>query len=98
MAKERDNLVQRIRTSTRHPSNREATLKKAYEEQAKQVLKESEKSIRYNILKHEVDANRQLYDSMLQRVKDSRIQSAMAASSILVLDSATPPLSTLQPR
>jgi succinoglycan biosynthesis transport protein ExoP len=89
--KERSNILQRIQGQYRASVDREAALKAAYEEQAKQVLKQSERSIRYNILKHEVDANRQLYDSMLQRVKDARIQSAMGGSSILVLDTATPP-------
>jgi len=94
---ERKNIIQRITNQYRAAVERESRMKSAYDNQAKQVLNQSEKSIRYNILKHEVDANRQLYDNMLQRVKDARIQSAMGGSSILVLDSATPPAGPYSP-
>jgi capsular exopolysaccharide synthesis family protein len=95
--KERDNIIARMLNQYRASMSREATLKSAYNDQAKEVLKQSEKSIRYNILKHEMDANRQLYESMLQRVKDSHIQSAMAGSNIMILDSATAPLGPYSP-
>ena len=47
--------------------------------------------VHYNILKREVDTNRQVYEAMLQRVKESSIVSAMKASGIRVIDPAIPP-------
>src|ERR1700691_3575703 len=50
-----------------------------------------------NILKREVDTNRQLYDSMLQNVQEAGMTSALRASNIRVVDSAEPPLRPYKP-
>ena len=65
--------------------------------QAHQVTGESEKSIKYNILKREVDSNRQLYDTMLQQLKQSTIAAAMRASNIRVVDPARVPKRPYKP-
>jgi succinoglycan biosynthesis transport protein ExoP len=49
------------------------------------------KEVRYNILKKEVDANRDLYQSMLQRVKQATIVSALKSNDVRVVSPATPP-------
>jgi succinoglycan biosynthesis transport protein ExoP len=56
-----------------------------------------EKSIQYGILKREVDSTRQLYDAMLQRLKEASIAAAMRASNIRVVDTARAPLSPYKP-
>jgi succinoglycan biosynthesis transport protein ExoP len=48
-------------------------------------------------LKHEVDTNRQIYEAMLQRVKESSIMSAMTASNVRVIDPAKPPRQPYKP-
>ena len=58
---------------------------------------DGEKSIQYNILKREVDSNRQLYEAMLQKVKESAIASAVRASNIRVVDAAAAPGSPYKP-
>jgi len=55
------------------------------------VSGESEKSIKYNILKRELDSNRQLYDTMLGQLKQSTIAAAMRASNVRVVDAARIP-------
>ncbi len=50
-------------------ARRKALLTKAYQQQLGVVSDQSAKEVRYNILKKEVDANRDIYQSMLQRVK-----------------------------
>ena len=69
-----------------------------YIAQAKQVTAESEKSIQYNILQREVDSTRQLYETMLQKVKESSIASAIQASNVRIVDPATLPKSPYKPR
>ncbi len=44
-------------------------MSQAYQQQLGVVSDQSVKEVRYNILKKEVDANRDIYQSMLQRVK-----------------------------
>ncbi|MBV9266955.1 MAG: polysaccharide biosynthesis tyrosine autokinase, partial [Acidobacteriaceae bacterium] len=48
-------------------------------------------SVQYNILKREVESNRQSYDAMLQRVREANIVSAMRSSNIRILDTADVP-------
>ena len=55
------------------------------------VTEQAAKVTHYNILKREVDNNRQLYDSMLQHVKEAGIASALHASNVRVVDPARPP-------
>ena len=51
----------------------------------------------YNILKSDVDTNRQLYDSMLRNVQEAGMTSALRASNIRVVDSAEPPTRPYKP-
>jgi polysaccharide biosynthesis transport protein len=85
------------RTSTRNRCGREKLLTADYMNQARTVTGEGEKSIQYNILKREVDSNRQLYDSMLQRLKESSIAAAMKASNIRIVDAASAPKRPYKP-
>jgi capsular exopolysaccharide synthesis family protein len=52
---------------------------------------EADKINHYSLLKREVDTTRQLYDSMVQRVKEADLASAMKATDIHVIESARPP-------
>jgi capsular exopolysaccharide synthesis family protein len=49
-----------------------------------------EKTARYALLKQEVDANRQLYETLTTRVTEAGIASGMRTRNILLLDSAYP--------
>ncbi len=98
LAKERANILARIASEYQEAQRRERLLAADYANQARLVNMEAEKAIRYNILKREVDTNRQLYEAMLQRVKESSIAAAMRASNIRVVDAATPPKYPFKPR
>ncbi len=76
----------------------ERLLANAYAAQAHVVTQESEKKIHYDILKREVDSTRSLYDTMLARVKEAGIASAVRASNVRVVDEARPPSVPYKPR
>jgi capsular exopolysaccharide synthesis family protein len=97
LAAERKSVLERIRHEFEEASRREALLDEDYHSQASLVTAEGEKSIQYNILKREVDSNRQLYESMLQKVKESSVISAMQASNIRVVDAARAPGAPYKP-
>jgi capsular exopolysaccharide synthesis family protein len=61
------------------------------------VVNDSEKAIQYDMLKREVDSNRQVYQAMLQRVKESSIVAAMKETNVRVLDPAKPPTHPFKP-
>jgi capsular exopolysaccharide synthesis family protein len=93
----RANIVRRAAVEYQSARRREELLAQAYGQQAQLVSTQAEKIIHYDTLKHEVDTSRQLYDALLQRVKQAGLAAAMRASNILVVDAAKPPLLPYRP-
>jgi capsular exopolysaccharide synthesis family protein len=62
------------------------------------TLSEQDRSIRYNILNREVDTNRQLYESLLQRFKEVNAQSGVTSNNITLVDHAETPRKPTSPR
>ena len=87
----RNAIVQRIQNEYQAAQRRETLLTRNYEAQARLVSEQAAKVAHYNILKREVDTNRELYDSMLRSVQDAGVSSALRASNVRVVDSAFPP-------
>ena len=87
----RSAILKRIKNDYDEALRREKLLAADYGAQRSIVSGEGEKSIQYNILKREVDSNRQLYDSMLQQMKAATLSSALQASNIRVVDPAKVP-------
>jgi len=95
--KARGLIVERIHNDFEEGARREKLLSSALARQAAVVTDQSGKIIHYDILQHDVDSNRQLYESLLQRVKESGISSALRASNIQVIDPATTPEAPFAP-
>jgi len=79
-------------------SRRTALLRQAFDEQQRQANLVAEKSVQYNILKREVDTNKQLYQGLLERLKQAGVSAGLKASNIRVVDSAVPPARPDKPR
>ena len=94
---ERANVVRRIQNEFESAQRRERLLTASYEDQARLVTAQAGKATHYDILKREVDNSRQLYDSMLQHVKEAGIASALHASNVRVVDPARPPAQPYKP-
>jgi succinoglycan biosynthesis transport protein ExoP len=56
------------------------------------------KGIEYSVLSREAESNRQIYESLLQRTKETGISSELKTSNIRVVDSAEVPTSPMLPR
>jgi capsular exopolysaccharide synthesis family protein len=91
------NVIRRLGVQDSEASRRKQLLTKAYNQQLGVVSDQSVKEVRYNILKKEVDANRDLYQSMLQRVKQASIVAALKASDVRVVSPATAAKTTYRP-
>jgi capsular exopolysaccharide synthesis family protein len=94
---DRAQVLQRIANDYQQSVSNEKLLSSAYDTQTREVTGQSEKSIQYNILKREVDSNRQLYDTMLQQTKQASIASAMRPSNVRVIDPAEAPDKPISP-
>ncbi|HXM46176.1 MAG TPA: polysaccharide biosynthesis tyrosine autokinase [Bryobacteraceae bacterium] len=85
---ERANILTRIKNEYSAAQNREKLMTASYLAEVKLVADQSEKTTHYGILKREVDSTRSLYETMLQRMKESSVASALRASNIRVVDPA----------
>ncbi len=77
---------------------RQALLQQRVDQLRQQVLDLEQRSIRYNILKREVDTNRQLYEAILQRYKEIGVAGGVGINNISVVDRAEPPRFRYRPR
>jgi capsular exopolysaccharide synthesis family protein len=76
---------------------REFLLRTAFDQQKGKALEMQQKSIQYNILKRETDTNKELYKSLLQRMKEVGVSAGINPSNIQVLDHAEVPSSSYNP-
>ncbi len=95
---QRENILRRLSNEYASARRREEFLSEAYAEQQKSAADQSIKAIHYNTLKREVDSSRQLYQEMLQRVKQAGLAAAMRATNVVVVDRAKSPLLPYRPR
>ena len=95
---ERKNAVARIQNEYERASAREKLLSAAYEAQAKIVAEQAARRAHYNVLTREVETNRRIYDSMLEKVRDTGVAAAIRASNIRVVDPATPETRPSKPK
>lgn len=63
-----------------------------------ETLAEQNRSVRFNILRREVDTNRTLYDGLLQRYKEVSAAAGITANNISVVDRAETPTTPVLPR
>ena len=98
LREERQRAADRIANDYSAAVRRENLVQQALGEQQKQVSLIAEKSVQYNILKREVDTNKQLYEGLLQRLKEAGVSASLKASNIRIVDSAEPPARPVKPR
>jgi capsular exopolysaccharide synthesis family protein len=79
-------------------AERAALLRRAFDQQKRQANVVAEKSVAYNILRREVDTNKQLYRALLERLKEAGVSAGLKASNISVVDAAVPPTRPVSPR
>ena len=91
-------LTQNIVDDYRAALAREKYLVDAVRSQVKVVNQIAERSITYNILKREVDTNKQLYEGLLQRLKEAQVSAGLKASNIRIVDPAEVPKGRVRPR
>lgn len=97
MSKVRSRILDRIHNELVVAQTREQLLTQAMTAQANLVSDQASKTVRYNILKRDVDTNREIYEKLSQQVKEAGIAAAMRSSNFRVVDPATPPSVPIKP-
>jgi polysaccharide biosynthesis transport protein len=77
---------------------RESALRDTMEKQKAATLGLKNVAVEYAILAREVDTNRQLYDSVLQRMKEMGVAAEPRASNVSIIDKAEPPRTPSRPK
>ena len=63
----------------------------------KEILLSQDKNVELNLYKRELSTNRELYDGLLQRLKEVGVSSGVVANNISVVDEANTPLFPISP-
>lgn len=87
-----------IRQEYLSAKRREDSLSARVENLKAQTLSEQDRSVRYNILRRDVDSNRGMYEALLQRFREVSAQSGVTANNITLLDRADVPLDPVLPK
>ena len=97
IAREKQNVVARIELEFRAARQREALLTQALEKQKQEANELAQKLVQYNILKREAETNKQLYEGLLQKLKEATISAGLRSSNVRVVDPALVPPSPARP-
>jgi capsular exopolysaccharide synthesis family protein len=96
--KERTRMMGRIHHDYRAAKAREELLTAAVAAEKLEVGKLSQLLIQHNILQREFDTNQQLYDKLLQRLKDATVSAGLHATNIHAVDRALVPSVPVRPK
>jgi capsular exopolysaccharide synthesis family protein len=91
MATEAKKIVNSIRKDYEAAVKKEGYLKAAFDKQKQEALDLNNRAVQYLILKREADTNKELYNGLLQRLKETGISATLNASNIQILDKAEVP-------
>ena len=98
IANEQKALTITFRADFEASRKQEALLTQALTDQKRVVGDLNTRAIDYKILKREVDTNRGIYNSLLQRWKEVEVTEGIKASNISVVDAAEMPFHPYRPR
>ena len=94
---EKTRMQRRIRDEYLAAVQRENLLTTAFNQQKQEANQLNESAIEYSVLKRDADSNRQLYQDLLQRLKEAGVSAGLRSSNIRVVDVARTPTSPIAP-
>jgi succinoglycan biosynthesis transport protein ExoP len=98
LARERQRAAANITNDYLAAVRRETLLVRAFQRQKGEASQIAEKSNQYNILKRNADSDNQLYDNLLQKVKEASLVARIKANNVAVVDQAVPEFLPVKPR
>ncbi|MBB5348086.1 polysaccharide biosynthesis tyrosine autokinase [Desulfoprunum benzoelyticum] len=96
--KEKQQIIDSIRNNYETALKTEQYLQASAEEQKQKALELEEKATQYKILEREVETNKSIYQSLLQRSKEIEATVGAAVTNIQIVDRATTPLYPYKPQ
>src|SRR5262249_13523678 len=91
-------VVQAVRTEYQAALAQEQSLSTALNSQRGEALSMNRAAIDYGVLNRDVESSKQIYESLLQRAKETGISGELKTSNVRVVDAAEVPDSPVSPR
>jgi len=91
-------VVQGVRTEYQAARAQEQSLASALDAQKGEALLMNRKAIDYGVLERDVESSKQIYQSLLQRAKETGVSGALKTSNIRVVDAADVSNEPVSPR
>jgi polysaccharide biosynthesis transport protein len=94
----RSTMVESVNEEFVTARNHVELLQEALDKQKAEANDLAEKLVQYHILQHDAESNKQLYDGLLQKLKEASITAGLRSSNIRVVDPALAPASPSRPQ
>jgi capsular exopolysaccharide synthesis family protein len=92
-----ENVARRIGVEYREALSREAMLQKTVNQTKAEFDRLNARSFEYQALKHEAEADKNLYEELVRKIKEASINSGFQNSSIRIADEARAPVKAVFP-
>jgi polysaccharide biosynthesis transport protein len=96
--REQNRVLDRIRNDYKAATEREKLSSTAVAHQKEEVGRLNQLLVQHSMLEREFESNQQLYQSLLQRLKDATVSAGLRSTNIHLVDSALPPGEPVRPR
>ena len=90
-------IASKVRGQYTTALQRENMLHDALEKQKQEANKLNESAIEYSLLKRDVDTNRQLYEGLLQKMKEAGVSAGLKSNNFRIVDAARTPAGPIEP-
>ena len=90
-------IVSKLRGQYTAALQRETMLREALDKQKQAANKLNESAIEYSLLKRDVDTNRQLYEGLLQKLKEAGVSAGLKSNNFRIVDVARTPTGPIEP-
>ena len=98
LARSKQTVLDEVDEEYKASRDRVALLSQLLDRQKEEANGQAEKLVQYNILVHEAEADKQLYDGLLQKLKEATITAGLRSSNIRVVDPALAPTTPSKPQ
>ena len=90
-------IVESVHSEYQAALSQEQSLQGALDAQKSEALSLNRKGIEYGVLQREAESNRQIYESLMQRTKETGITSESRATNVRIVDPAETPRGPISP-
>jgi len=102
LRKKRLEEIRRVISSIRNEydlaRSKEESLRSLLKRTKDEALNLNEKFIQYEVLKREVDSNKQLYDALVRKIKEASVTEQIKAVNVWIVEKAETPKAPFKPR